>query len=41
MWSDAGLIARAKRANLDHENVSLLVYMRALYQFEDRYKVKL
>jgi hypothetical protein len=34
MWSDAGLI-------LDHENVSMLVYMRALYHFEDRYKVEL
>ena len=41
MWSEAGLVARAKRANLDHENVSLLVYMRALYNFEDRYNVQL
>ena len=39
MWSEAGLVVRAKRAKLDPENVALLVFNRALYHFEERYNV--
>jgi hypothetical protein len=37
MWSEAGLVVRAKRASLDPVNVAMTVFYRALYHFEERY----
>jgi hypothetical protein len=41
MWSEAGLIVRAKRASLDPANVAMMVFNRALYHFEERYNITL
>jgi zinc finger BED domain-containing protein 1 (E3 SUMO-protein ligase ZBED1) len=39
MWSEAGLVVRSKRATLSGENVAMIVFTRAVFHFQDRYKI--
>ncbi len=41
MWSEAGLIVRAKRASMEPSNVAMSVFYRAVFHFEERYGVQL
>ena len=39
MWSEAGLVVRAHRASMDEDTVAMLVFLRAVYHFEERYNI--
>ena len=39
MWSEAGLVVRAKRASMDPANVAMTVFYRAVFHFEERYGI--
>ena len=41
MWSEAGLVVRAKRASMDPTNVAMSVFYRAVFHFEERYGLEL
>ncbi len=41
MWSEAGLVVRSHRASMDEDTVAMLVFMRAVYHFEERYNITL
>ena len=39
MWSQAGLLVRQHRASMNEDNVAMMVFLRAIYLFEERYGI--